>query len=140
MKIELSDEERKARNNERAARYRETHREAANEAARRWRINNPERYKIGREKAKEDNKKRRKKVIDYYGGKCKCCGESEIKFLAIDHINGSGRKHRFSVCAGSSERFYQWIDKNYPDYLQVLCHNCNLAKGFYGSCPHNNED
>jgi hypothetical protein len=25
----------------------------------------------------------------------------------------------------------------FPDGFQVLCHNCNLAKGYYGECPHN---
>jgi hypothetical protein len=25
----------------------------------------------------------------------------------------------------------------YPkDRYQLLCHNCNMAKGFYGLCPH----
>jgi hypothetical protein len=24
----------------------------------------------------------------------------------------------------------------YPDTFQLLCHNCNLARGFYGTCPH----
>jgi hypothetical protein len=29
-------------------------------------------------------------MLSAYGGKCVCCGESEYKFLAIDHINGGG--------------------------------------------------
>ena len=110
------------------------------EAQRRWRKRHPEKSKAAAEKRKEDGRKRRIEVIKHYGNKCKCCSEKEFKFLAIDHINGKGKKHRFSVCSGSSDAFYRWIVKNYPDYLQVLCHNCNLAKGFYGKCPHKIED
>lgn len=30
-----------------------------------------------------------------------------------------------------------WLKTNgYPDGFQTLCHNCNMAKGFYGICPH----
>ena len=29
---------------------------------------------------------------------------------------------------------------NYPEGFQVLCSNCNFAKGKYGSCPHTWED
>jgi len=32
---------------------------------------------------------------------------------------------------------YVWLKRNYfPTGFQLLCHNCNLAKGFYGKCPH----
>ena len=30
------------------------------------------------------------------------------------------------------------IKNYYPKNLQILCHNCNMAKGFYGECPHYN--
>ena len=31
----------------------------------------------------------------------------------------------------------QWIKKNnFPKGFQILCHNCNVAKGIYGECPH----
>ena len=32
---------------------------------------------------------------------------------------------------------HKWIkDNNFPDGFQILCHNCNQAKGYYGICPH----
>lgn len=63
------------------------------------------------------------------------CGEDTYKFLAIDHINGGGGADRKIVGAGFP--FYQsLIKRRFPDGFQVLCHNCNLAKGFYGVCPH----
>ena len=80
----------------------------------------------------------RKEALDAYGGKCVCCGETEICFLAFDHINGGGRKHRQETSHGMGNRLYLWLKtNNYPkDVYQLLCHNCNMAKGFYGQCPH----
>jgi hypothetical protein len=79
----------------------------------------------------------RMKVLKYYGGdppKCACCGETEYKFLAIDHINGGGLKQRRETKTHNLE---SWINKSkYPAGFQILCHNCNAAKGFYGECPH----
>jgi 5-methylcytosine-specific restriction endonuclease McrA len=75
----------------------------------------------------------RRAILEHYGNCCVCCGETIPEFLAIDHINGGGKKHRKET--GSN--FYAWIIKNgFPKDLQILCHNCNLAKGFYGECPH----
>jgi len=75
-------------------------------------------------------------VNNHYGNKCVCCGENEPKFLAIDHINGGGNEFRrktglFGVMLAS------WIIKNnFPKDLQLLCHNCNQSKAYYGKCPH----
>lgn len=75
-------------------------------------------------------------MINAYGGKCNCCGETEIKFLAIDHINGEGRKDRERF-SGYEVFMLHLKQSGYPkDKYQVLCHNCNAAKGFYGQCPH----
>ena len=65
---------------------------------------------------------------------CSCCGEKEIKFLCIDHIDGGGTKHRKSI--GKSNT-YMWLKKNnYPKGFQVLCANCNMAKRENEICPH----
>lgn len=77
----------------------------------------------------------------YSGGeiKCKCCGENQEQFMCIDHIDGGGNKHRKSLSPSGKGggNIYRWlISHNYPPGFQVLCHNCNLAKGFYGVCPH----
>ena len=70
--------------------------------------------------------------------KCACCGETHIEFLTIDHIHGGGRKHREEVGFGKS--FYRWLIKNnFPKGFQVLCYNCNCAKGHFGYCPHKRE-
>jgi hypothetical protein len=75
----------------------------------------------------------RAEVLAAYGGACACCGEREPHFLAIDHIMGHGHKHRKVIGA----RICYWLKRNnYPPGFRVLCHNCNLSRGFYGSCPH----
>jgi len=79
----------------------------------------------------------RYEVLSHYSEQtpfCRCCGESEIKFLSIDHIHGGGSEHREEIRGAS---MYRWLKRHgYPEGYQVLCHNCNQAKGFYGICPH----
>jgi len=76
----------------------------------------------------------RKKVFDHYGYRCQCCGEATPEFLCIDHILGGGERHRKIIGSGN---LYKWLIQNkYPEGYQVLCHNCNMAKGSYGVCPH----
>jgi hypothetical protein len=80
-------------------------------------------------------------LMHYSDGRlvCACCGESEYDFLSIDHIQGGGTKQRKEQRAIGQELYY-WLKKNeYPEGFQVLCYNCNCAKGFYGMCPHERE-
>lgn len=75
----------------------------------------------------------REEVINHYGGVCVCCGEDEIVFLALDHVNDDGAEHRRKV--GSN--IYSWIRSHgFPEGFQVLCSNCNWAKHSVGICPH----
>jgi hypothetical protein len=75
-----------------------------------------------------------------YGGYvCLCCGETQHAFLSLDHVNGDGRQHRKEVGGcGSGSRLYLWLKRHgYPaGMFQVLCMNCNFAKGHFGVCPH----
>jgi hypothetical protein len=101
---------------------------------------NKERRDLDRSRLQEKRKGRhqayRAQVLGAYGGKCACCGERRVEFLAVDHINGGGRKHRASL-GMTGTAYYRWIINNsFPDYLQLLCHNCNTARGLYGYCPH----
>ena len=93
----------------------------------------------GRIRVKRYQRKLREQVLAHYGHKCVCCGEDTYEFLAIDHIDGGGNKHRKEVGYGAT--FYLWVIKNnFPKGLQVLCHNCNLAKGYYKICPHEKQN
>jgi hypothetical protein len=85
-------------------------------------------------------KELKKQIINYYGGKCACCGIVDVRFLTIDHINNDGYKLRFG---NNRNRLsgYHWykriIKENYPKDLQILCFNCNIARQHNGgTCPH----
>ena len=82
-----------------------------------------------REKTKID-------VMNHYGPGCVCCGEKDIRFLTLDHINNNGKPHRKEV--GSGHRLYRWAQKNnYPEGLQTMCFNCNTGRALNGGiCPH----
>lgn len=76
----------------------------------------------------------RKRVLEMYGGRCACCGVSDWEFLAIDHVNGGGRKHLLTF-DNRLHRYYKWLLEERREGFQVLCQNCNFAK-VYGTCPH----
>ena len=95
----------------------------------------------GNEKKKQYALSVKKQAIDGYGGKCACCGETELSFLVLDHINNGGNRHRkdlFGTKCGGGYRMYAWAIKNgFPDSLQVLCWNCNGSKSINnGICAH----
>ena len=80
----------------------------------------------------------RKETIELLGGECNCCGESEFMFLAIDHIQGGGRKHRTQKKGGGNYQvdILKRIKAGSRDF-QLLCHNCNMGKHLNdGVCPH----
>lgn len=85
----------------------------------------------------------RDEVYSHYGNKCACCGESQVMFLTIDHVNNDGNVHRSKVFGGSNKaggghKMNCWIKKNnYPKGIQLLCYNCNNGKHRNGGiCPH----
>ena len=70
--------------------------------------------------------------------RCQCegCTITEREFLAIDHLAGTERRSE----ARSGHHLYWWLYKNeYPSGFRVLCHNCNMAYGLYGYCPHQSD-
>jgi hypothetical protein len=75
-------------------------------------------------------------MLHYGGAVCVCCGETDIRFLTLDHINNDGAQHRQR--SGSGINLYCWLKKNnYPECIQVLCYNCNCARAHNnGVCPH----
>tara|TARA_B110000881_G_scaffold8112_1_gene6295 strand:+ start:152 stop:778 length:627 start_codon:yes stop_codon:yes gene_type:complete len=81
---------------------------------------------------------------------CRCCGEnSHLDFLNLDHIQGREKMNSFKELkeigydSDVRDKSLQiWIKKNNylsdlkKDYFQILCYNCNMTKGHFGSCPH----
>ena len=79
-------------------------------------------------------------VLTHYGGQCACCEEAQLEFLALDHTDGGGNKHRKELKKWGSA-YYLWVKKNgYPEGYRVLCHNCNQSLGHYGYCPHDAQE
>lgn len=69
---------------------------------------------------------------------CKCCKLSDQRFLTIDHVYGGGRQQRKNL---NLHALYSKLANNklsLKDY-QILCMNCNWAKGIFGTCPHKSE-
>jgi hypothetical protein len=95
------------------------------------------------ERRVERRKKLKEKVFEEYGGSiCRCCGEDNLYFLTIDHINNDGAEERRKLFGKSTTglNFYEWLTKNNfpnPEKYQVLCMNCNFGKARNnGICPH----
>ncbi len=92
---------------------------------------NPTLLSDARRRRVESGRRLRTAVLDAYGGVCACCGEDTWEFLAIDHIEG------YTAGPRAASPLYRWLRTNgYPAGFQVLCHNCNSAKAWYGACPH----
>ncbi len=79
--------------------------------------------------------RRRREAIEKLGGRCECCGETEYKFLAIDHIHGLHYRDRTE--SGNALVNKVRTNPNAEELYRILCHNCNSATAYYGSCPHN---
>jgi hypothetical protein len=84
----------------------------------------------------EGARKERVAALALYGNKCVCCGETEAKFLSFDHINNDGSKQRKAGIPTLGRAFHTYLLRKQPKDIQILCYNCNCAKGFYGICPH----
>ena len=91
---------------------------------------------------RERRKALRNAVFAAYGGPvCACCGERELAFLTLDHINNNGAAERRKIAgrANAAGTFtYAWLaKKGFPPGYQVLCMNCNFGKRMNnGVCPH----
>jgi len=127
--------------------------ECAKKKAHQYYLKNPEKFKErsrlwkkkNKEKVIEMSKRYRKelkiKALKAYSNnkkpKCVCCGETEIDFLCLDHIDNIRAKEREKYGLGTS--FLKWLKtNNYPKNLklQVMCFNCNFSKRIRGICVH----
>ena len=77
----------------------------------------------------------RLEIVAAYGGKCECCGETEPRFLTIDHVAGDGGGQ--NRLARGNKLYRQLKAAGFPKAgLRLLCFNCNCSKGQFGTCPH----
>lgn len=114
--------------------WREEHKDEKRQYDEQYRKDNAARIS---ERRKLELQTLKKEVFQAYGGKCSCCGEPQIDFLAIDHKDGGGTQARKKNSLWG-RRMYFWLKKNnYPSGFQVLCHNCNWSVHLHGgTCIH----
>ncbi len=75
----------------------------------------------------------RQLVLDGYGSRCACCGESEPDFLNLDHVNGQSGDRESEYAT-----YRQAIKEGFPPTFRLLCWNCNCGreKNKDRRCPH----
>ena len=92
-----------------------------------WRKNNPL-Y------SRDRSRRIRTTVITYLGNRCVKCGNSDIRVLCIDHVNGGGCQERKALTYhGFLWKLKKAIDARNETILsqyQLLCANCNAIKKF----------
>ena len=97
-----------------------------------------------KEKTRIRQQEKRMKVYSVYSKRhsnsdipcCRCCEETMMEFLAVDHIDGRKNLPEKEKNLRSINLVNFLIKNNFPEGYQILCHNCNMAKGFYGKYPH----
>jgi hypothetical protein len=129
------------------------------EKARRVAYRNSSEARAKQKEYQKKNDDQRLKVLQGYSKRlsnsdipcCNCCGlNNYLDFLAVDHVLGKKQMDSVPelVKIGYSSKLkdyflYEWImDNNFPDGFQILCHNCNFAKGYprnNGKCPLENK-
>jgi hypothetical protein len=84
---------------------------------------------------REAARRSRPRLIAHYGGACACCGETAAAFLDVVDLRDSAPRDRERQL-----RLYAFLARprpaGPPPGFQVLCANCNHARGRHGSCPH----
>jgi hypothetical protein len=127
-----------------------------------WRLRNPEKYKAQQERAhakrmanpeelaevnrqtrerlgpeywRQWHQGRKRAIIERYGGKCECCGETQMEFLSMDHVNGGGGRERLAIGQSGVVKYLFASEERLPGY-RVLCMNCQFGYMHGRTCPH----
>ena len=90
-----------------------------------------------RDRAKLRRLELRNEMLNAYGGRCSCCGETEDAFLTLDHANNDGAEHRRKL--GNTYATWQDLKRcGWPKRgFTLLCYNCNCGRHRNGGvCPH----
>ena len=67
---------------------------------------------------------------------CACCKIDDIRFLTLDHIEGRKHLPKKEQKLASLNLWRHVKKTGLPTGYQVLCYNCNIAKGTSYFCPH----
>lgn len=66
------------------------------------------------------------KAINFLGGKCKCCNESNFLKLSFHHVNPDEKEEKVANIFG---RRWSFIEKEIKKCV-ILCHNCHVEEHF----------
>lgn len=115
------------------AHYYHANKKASQARQKKWVEENYEKYLATcRRRNLRATERLKREVVEAYGGQCSCCGESDIHFLTLDHVNG-----RQPGETKKGEKMYRLAKREgFPKKYRALCQNCNSAFGHYGFCPH----
>jgi 5-methylcytosine-specific restriction endonuclease McrA len=80
-------------------------------------------------------REKRAEVFSWYGCRCACCGEPDIRMLSLDHIQKDECDERKVYRAIRT----MWKNHEASEHYQLLCITCNQAKGPGRECPHTTE-
>jgi len=124
----MSKDEIKQANRQSQERFRKANPEKVKERIQNYK--NKNRDKINKAEREKTIELKTKVMLHYSYGEIHCihCGETNINFLTIDHING---KKAWKERGGDkkAEALCRWlIREDFPDGFQVLCWNWNQIK------------
>lgn len=122
--------------------YAQSHKKEIAEYQRNWTKQNPDKvhnttnkYRANhREKIILCSKKYRDNlkylVFEHYGQFCSLCGEKQVGFLCVDHIEGRQKWGHDRTMTGT--KMYRWLkNNNFPSGFRILCFNCNMKLAYH---------
>lgn len=109
--------------------YRQTHKDKWSEYSKK---SYPKYKDNKREYQRELTSRYKHRFLEMYGNACSCCGETIFDFLTIEHKQGQQKITRRTGLVAYRDAVQEYR----PDLYEVLCWNCNCAKGKLGYCPH----
>lgn len=94
-----------------------------------------------RPRAKKRYDKVKQTYLDFYGNKCQCCGETNPKYLTMEHLRISRKEHisRIGYRASNITMMTDAIKTDSERQLfGLLCFNCNCNDSYKKglACPH----
>lgn len=98
------------------------------------RIFTPEERAALNKRGREKKAAVRLRLLQTYGLKCACCGETDAVFLTVHHKNGGGNAHR--RLKSNEVVWREMAEEADPSKYEVLCFNCHHAVHTKEGCPH----